>query len=197
VMSDLGRDAEAEQALMASLRIMETDGALNSMGAIRAYQKRDAEAVEFYRRAIAINARNFIYLLNLGDSCRRLDRAAEAAAAYRSGMDLALNDLKQNPRRGYTRAFVGYFAARLGDRARAEDEIGQALQLSPADGKVVRRAVITFEAMGMTDRALDALAHATPELLQELGRQPDLAELQRNPRFIQLTGNAGTHNGGR
>jgi serine/threonine protein kinase/Flp pilus assembly protein TadD len=197
VMSDMGRDAEAEQALMASLRIAETDGALNSMGAIRAYQKRDGEAVELYRRAIALNASNKIYFLNLGDSCRRLGRAADAAAAYRSAMGLALNELKQNPSNGYIRAFVGYFAARLGDRARAEDEIGQALQLSPADGKVMRRAAITFEALGMTDRALDVLANATPELLQELGRQPDLAELQRNPRFIQLTGNAGSQNGGR
>ena len=148
----------------ASLNIQETAGAYNSLGAIRAYQKRDAEAVEFYRRAIALNARDKFYLLNLGDSSRRLGRAADAAAAYRSGRDLALNELKQNPRNGYTRAFVGYFAARLGDRARAEEEIGQALQLSPGDGKVIRRAVLTFEALGLTDRALDALANATPEL---------------------------------
>jgi tetratricopeptide (TPR) repeat protein len=197
VLSDLGRDAEADQALTASLNIQETPGAYNSLGAIRAYQKRDAEAVEFYRRALALNARDKIYQLNLGDSSRRLRRAADAAAAYRSGRDLALNELKQNPRNGYTRALVGYFAARLGDRARAEDEIGQALQLSPADGKVIRRAVLTYEALGLTDRALGALANATPELLRELGRQPDLAELQRNPRFLQLTGNAGTHTGGR
>src|SRR4029453_885353 len=103
--------------------IRETDRALNSIGAIRAYQKRDVEAVEFYKRAIALNARNFIYLLNLGDSYRRLGRAADAAASYRTGSDLSLSEVKQNPRRGYTRAFVGYFAARLGDRKRAEDEI--------------------------------------------------------------------------
>jgi tetratricopeptide (TPR) repeat protein len=197
VLGDLGRDAEAEQAFMASLRIRETDGALNSMGAIRAYQKRDEEALNFYRRAVALNARNFIYWLNLGDSCRRLGRAADAASAYRSAMGLALNELKQNPLNGYTRSFVGYFAARLGDRARAEDEIGQALQLSPADGKVIRRAVLTFQALGLTDRALEALSHATPELLRELARHPDLAEFRQNPRFLQLTGNAGTLTGGR
>ena len=197
VLSDLGRDAEAEQALTASLRIQETAGAFNSLGASRAYQGRDAEAVEFYRRAIALNARDKVYQLNLGDSSRRLGHAADADAAYRSAMDLALNELKQNPRNAYTRAFVGYFAARLGHKDRAEDEIGQALQISPGDGKVIRRAVLTFDALGLTDRALDVLANATPELLQELGRHPDLAELRRNPRFIQLTGNAGAHNGGR
>lgn len=196
-LGDLGRDAEAEQALMASLRIQETAGALNSLGALRAYQKRDAEAAEFYRRAIAMNAKNSVYLLNLGDSCRRLGRGAEATAAYRSAMELSMAELKQNPRRGYTRAFVGYFAARLGDRARAANEIEQALQFSPGDGKVIRRAALTYEAVGMTDRALDALANATPELLRELDRHPDLTEFRRNARFLQLTGNAGIHTGGR
>ena len=196
-LSDQGRDAEAEEALLASLHIRETAGVFNSLGAIRAYQGRDAEAVELYRRAIALNPRDKFYQLNLGDSSRRLGRAADADAAYHSGMDLALNELKQNPRNGYIRAFVGYFAARLGNQERAEDEIGQALQISPGDGKVIRRAVLTFDALGLTDRALDVLANATPELLQELGRHPDLAELRRNPRFIQLTGNAGTHTGGR
>jgi hypothetical protein len=57
--------------------------------------------------------------------------------------------------------------------------------------------VLTFDALGLTDRALEVLANATPELLQELGRHPDLAELRRNPRFIQLTGDAGAHTGGR
>jgi tetratricopeptide (TPR) repeat protein len=196
-LSDLGRDAEAEKALLASLDIQKTAGAYNSLGAIRAYQKRDAEAVELYRSALALNGRDKFYLLNLGDSYRRLARAKDAAAAYRSAREIALNELKQNPGNGYIRAFVAYFSARLGDPARAEDEIGQALQSSPGDGKVIRRAVLTFEALGMTDRALDVLANATPDLLHELGRQPDLANLQRNPRFIQLTGNAGTHNGGR
>jgi serine/threonine protein kinase/tetratricopeptide (TPR) repeat protein len=196
-LSDLDRDSEAEEALLASLRIKETAGAFNSLGAIRAYQGRDAEALEFYRRAITMNARDKVYLLNLGDSSRRLGRAAEAEAAYRSGMNVALNELKQNPRNAYVRAFVGYFAARLGQRERAEDEIGQALQISPGDGKVIRRAVLTFEALGLTSRALDALANATPELLYELGRHPDLAEFRRNPRFIELTGNAGIHTGGR
>jgi len=153
--------------------------------------------VELYRSALALNGRDKFYLLNLGDSSRRLGHAKDAAAAYRSGREIALNELKQNPGNGYIRAFVAYFSARLGDPARAEEEIGQAVQSSPGDGKVIRRAVLTFEALGMTDRALDMLANATPDLLQELARQPDMADLRRNPRFIQLTGNAGTHNGGR
>ncbi|MCU1235352.1 MAG: serine/threonine protein kinase with repeat [Candidatus Solibacter sp.] len=196
VMSDMGRDAEAEKALMASLRIKETHGALNSMGAIRYYQERYAEAAEFYQNAVGMDGRNFIYQLNLGDAWRRLGKAG-AHDAYQRGMELALEELKQNPKRGYTRAFVGYFAARLGDRSRAKDEIEQALQSAPADVKVIRRAVLTYQALGEIEQAFDVMGNATPEVLGELGRHPDLAELRRDARFAQLTGKAGIQNGAR
>jgi hypothetical protein len=110
-------------------------------------------------------------------------------------MDLALAELKENPRLGRSRAFVAYFSARLGDRKRAEDEIDQALRLSPGDNKVKRRAVLTYEALHERERALAVLMTTTPEMLRELGSQPDLAGLRQDPRFQQLV--TTTENGGR
>jgi Flp pilus assembly protein TadD len=101
-------------------------------------------------------------------------------------MDLALEELKENPRLGRTRAFVAYFAARIGDRKRAEEEIGQALQLSPGDNKVKRRAVLTYETLHEREHALAVLETATSEMLHELDRQPDLADFRQDPRFQQL-----------
>jgi tetratricopeptide (TPR) repeat protein len=194
-LDNLGRDAEAEQALLASLKLRETARALNSMGAIRAFQKRDEDAVQYYKRAVELDPQTYVYFLNLGDSNRRLGRLRNAEAAFRKAMDLALNELKENPRRGYTRAFVGYFAAMLGDRKRAEDEIGQAMQLSPGDNEVVRCAALTYLALGERDRAIEVLSAATPELLRELDRHPDLAEFRNDPRFEQLV--ARTTSGGK
>ena len=128
----------------------------------------------------------YIYWLNLGDSNRRTGHLDEATTAYRKGMDLALVELKDNPRLGFTRAYVAYFAARLGDTKRAQDEISQALQLSPGDSKVIRKAVLTYEALGLRDRAIQVLSGATPELFQELDRQPDLADFRQDIRFKQV-----------
>jgi serine/threonine-protein kinase len=141
--------------------------------------------------------RNDIYLLNLGDCYRRLGRKADATGAYRRAMDLAQGELRQDPRRGSTRAFVAYFAAMLGDRGRAEEEMVQAQQLSPGDARVIRRAVLMYELLGQRERALAALSGSTPELLQGLSRHPDLADFCRDLRFQQLTGKAGINNGGR
>ena len=186
VLCDLGRYDEAERALLFSLQLRETAPALNDLGALRVYQHRDAEAVEYFKRAIAIDPNDNLKLLNLGDAERRLHHYGNARASYRKAMDLAMTDLKGNPGLSRTRGFVAYFAARLGDKKRAEDEITQALQMSPGDNKIVRRAVLTYEALGQRERALGVLERATPELLRELDRQPDLAEFRQDPRFQQL-----------
>jgi tetratricopeptide (TPR) repeat protein len=186
VLGDLGRYAEGEQALLASLHIKEAPAALNDLGAMRVYQRRDADAVPYFNRAIALDPSEYLYLLNLGDSAWRLHRFGDAKAAYLKAMDLALEELKENPRLGRTRAFVAYFAARVGDRKRAEEEIGQALQLSPGDNKVKRRAVLTYETLHEREHALAVLETATSEMLHELDRQPDLADFRQDPRFQQL-----------
>ena len=77
-LSDLGRDTEAEQALVASLKLQESANALNSLGAIRAYQKRDADAIKYYERAVRIDSHDYVYAQNLADSYRRLDRIVDA-----------------------------------------------------------------------------------------------------------------------
>jgi tetratricopeptide (TPR) repeat protein len=183
---ELGRYDDAEQAFLRSLNLRETPRALNNLGAMRAYQKRDDEAVAYYARAVALDPSEYVYLENLADSYRRLGRSQEATTAYRKAMDLALAVLKQNPRLGYDRGFVAYISARLGNRRRAEDEIAQALQLSPSETKVIRNAVLTYETLGQRDRAIQVLDGAPLQLLRELDRQPDLAEFRQDPRFRKL-----------
>jgi tetratricopeptide (TPR) repeat protein len=183
---DLGRDDEAEKTLITSIGLRETAEALTGLGAIRVYQKRDREAVELYKRALTLDPHVYVCWLNLADASRRLGRVHEAAVAYRKGMDLALAELKDDPHNGLTRAYVGYFAARLGDPARAVDEIIQAKEESPSDTKVTRRSVLTYEALGQRDRAIEALIGAPSELLRELDRHPDLADFRQDLRFKQL-----------
>jgi serine/threonine protein kinase/tetratricopeptide (TPR) repeat protein len=185
-LSDSGQDDEAEKALLHSLAIRETGDAENSLGAIRAYQRRDREAQTFYERAVKLDPRVYVYWLNLADSKRRLGQAKDAKASYRKGMELALAELREDPHDGFTRAYVAYFFARLGDAARAEDEVSQARETAPSDTKVIRRAVLTYEALGKRDLALEAIRGAPPELIHELDRQPDLTQFRNDLRFKQV-----------
>ena len=83
---------------------------------------------------------------------------------------------------------LAYLSASFGDRRRAESEVAQALQLSPADADTRFIAAITYEALGQRDRTLDLLASFTPELLADLNRWPDVADLRKDARFQQLLG---------
>ena len=193
-LSEMTQDEEAERVLKTSLNIKETARALNSLGAIKAYQAKDVEAVQFYKRSLSINPTNFICLMNVADSSRRIGEQTNARDFYREGMKSALDRLNEDPRSGFTRAYVAYFAARLGEPTRAASEIQQALQLSPTDKTVLRRAVLTYEALGKRDEALRIVARVPVQVLRELNRHPDLAGLRSDSRFTDLV--AKSHEGG-
>jgi serine/threonine-protein kinase len=185
-LNEMGNNDGAERALLASLEIKQTAGALNSLGVIRAYQRRDAEAIAFYKRSLVLDAHSYICLMNLGDASRRQGLDADALDAYRQGNELAQSDLQTNPSNGYVRAYVGSFAAKLGDSARGRQEIEQALHFAPSDKRVIWRAVLTFELLGDRERALKIAETATSNVIAELDRHPDLADFREDRRFKEL-----------
>jgi len=193
VLTEMGRYAEAETEYRISLRLRESPFVLNNLGALFAYMGRDAEAAQYYERAINKGASlNGLYM-NLADSYRRLQRTAEAKAAYRKELETVENDLVDDPHNGYVRSILAYMCARLGDTKRAEMEIAQALKFFPDNAKVRRRAALTYEALNERDKTLEVLASATPDLLSELNRQPDLAALRLDPRFLELLRSKSVH----
>src|SRR5262249_22307847 len=159
-----------------ALRIKETPRALNNMGSLLLIQKRFADALPYLQRAAVLTPNDYVVLLNLADAQRLLGRKREAVPNYQKGLELSLAELTQSPGSGFSRAFFAYFAARLGDRKRAEDEIRQALRLSPGDNTVIRRAILTYEALAMRKQALAVAEGANPELLDNLKTDPDLAD---------------------
>jgi protein O-GlcNAc transferase len=185
--TEMGRWQEGERELR---RALEIDGparpVLNNLGALYQYMGRDEEAARLFEQARALGPETYILLLNLGDSYRRLGRSSDARICYRRARQLAEAALMANPRDAAARAFVAYFALRLGDRAAAEREIEQALSFDGRNKTVIRRAAICFEAMGKRKRVLEVLQEAPPDLLRELSRQPDLTGLRQDARFAAL-----------
>jgi len=185
-LENLGRIDEAERAQQNALRIKETPRALNNMGSLLLIEKRFAEAVPYLQRASTLTPNDYVVLLNLGDAQRLIGHAKDARSTYQKAMELSLAELAQSPGSGLSRAFFAYFAARIGDRKRAEDEIRQALRLAPGDNTVIRRAILTYETLAMRTQALEVAKSASPELLENLKTDPDLAGFCQDSRFTQL-----------
>ncbi|MGA2371892.1 MAG: protein kinase domain-containing protein [Candidatus Korobacteraceae bacterium] len=192
VLQSLGDYAGAERAKRKALQLHEHPDLLQNMGTLLSEEGRDAEAVPYYERAAALNPGEYIIWFNLGDADRRLQRRSAARDAYQHGLSMAEPQLQQNPQNAFARAFAGYFFARLGQRSRALDEMAQALHAAPANSTVGRVAVLTYNALGLRQQALDSLTHATPEFLRDLEREPDLADFCRDPRFQQLVSKSAT-----
>jgi serine/threonine protein kinase/Flp pilus assembly protein TadD len=186
-LMELARDDEAMSALGTSLKLEKKNyPALLTIGAIKAYQKVDREAVDFYQRALVVEPQCYICLLNLADSSRRLRHMQEARNFYRKGRKIALSVLNLHANDGFTRAYAGYFETRLGNREEGEAYLRQALSQAPNNADVLRCAVLTYESLGRRDQALKFAANATPELLNQLDRHPDLADFRKDPRFREL-----------
>ncbi len=186
-LEKLDRTDDAEKALRSSLALRETPRALNNMGSLLYSERRFPEAIPYLQRAVALTPGDYVVLLNLADCHRQLGHGSEAKRDYRNAMGIAMAGLNQNPGSGYARAFVAYFAARIGDRERAQDEIKQALRLSPGNNTVLHRAILTYETLGLRADALATLKGATPDLIHSLQNDPDLADFCRDSRFIQMT----------
>jgi len=182
----LEKEAEAEQALLRSLQLRETRAALNNLGVLLRYQRRDSEAVEVLERALQAGADDSALRLNLGNALRRTGRVNESRENFQRASDLARAALRRDPRDAAARARLAYSMVQLGMRGLAADEALQAARLAASDYSVLFWSVMALDSLGRRQDAFPLLANATHEQLRDLRRQPDLADFSRDPRFLAI-----------
>lgn len=182
----LGRMDEAEKELRASMAIKETPAAMNSLAIVLMCRERNTEALPYLRRAIQIGGKGYLWLLNLSIAAKRAGLPKEAEDALEQAIVSAETQLTRSPRNTDARAALAYLAARHGDRNRALTELAQALQPGNPSADTQYFAVHAYEALGNRDDTIALLRSAAPNLLFQLNRWPELADLARDPRFIQL-----------
>ncbi|HZU32132.1 MAG TPA: protein kinase [Candidatus Angelobacter sp.] len=188
-LTEQAKFIEAKQVYTTALKIKKIPTSLNNMGATLAYEGRDAEALALYREAVKLEPANFRYWMNIGDSERRLGHGKAAATAYQKLVELTQAQLQTNAASASARAFYAYGLARLGRKADAEREIGQAVQ-STTDNQLLRHAVFTYEALGERDHALEIASRLTPASRKILQHHPDLADFSQDSRFKQMLANS-------
>jgi eukaryotic-like serine/threonine-protein kinase len=183
---DLRRYPEAERELRFALALNETPGARNNLALLLTDEGRDGEAIPEYVRALKLSPGQYLSWMNLGSAYRRTNRKEESRKAYLHSKELAEEEIPRNPHDGTLRARLAYLCARLGDGKRAESELEQALHDSPQDTLVLSKAVLVHEALGDRQSALAILKNLPREVLLEISRDPDLADLHKESRFKEL-----------
>jgi tetratricopeptide (TPR) repeat protein len=184
-LRELGRYQEAEQSLLTALRLQETLQVLTNIGAFYYHQERFQEAAQYFEKSLNYGPDAIAYE-DLGDANRHLGRLQAAATAYHAAQTLAEEQVAQNPREPFARARLARISALLGERRRAEFEITQALSMNSGMTRVIRAAALTYETLGEREKTLQVLTNAPWRVVDELSRQPDVSDLQRDPRFQEL-----------
>lgn len=185
-LKQLGRFPEAEQAFQKSIAIRSAPIAWLNLGNLYFTQERYNDALAAFGKGLAAGPPTMILMRNLGDTHTALRHPADAARFYARARTMAEDQLTLNPRDTATRAFLGLMCAFLGDPARAEFELSQALRLEPQNANVIRNAVFAYEHLRQREKSLTALQPASAGVLLELRRTPGGRELALDPRFQQL-----------
>ena len=180
------QEAEAEQALRRSLELRETRAAMNNLGVLLRYQRRDAEAVEVFSRSLRIAVENIGLRINLGDALTRTRRTAEAGTQYARAVELARAALLRNPRDPVARAQLAYAQVRTGNRDAGLENAMQAARLDPNHYSVLFYVTTTMESLGKRELAVPILRGATKQQLRDLRRQPDLRSFVNDPKYQAL-----------
>jgi eukaryotic-like serine/threonine-protein kinase len=186
VYMDQNRFSDAERELRSAIALQPTPAALNNLGETLMEENKDLEAIPFLTRASAEIREQYLALMNLGTAYRRSNQIKASRQAYQRSLELAEKELARDPRDGLVRSRVAYLCASLGNRARAESEIAQAMQLSPEDANARDMAVDVYEALGRREDALAILRNSPDSVLLAAIGWPDLAELHKDSRFQQL-----------
>lgn len=185
-LTDNGDFEEAEQNLRASMKSGETSLKLHELGMLLLWERKEAEAVRVFDRALQQQQDRPNWWMNLGNAYRLSGRAAEARSAYQQGLIHAERELSSHPENATVRSWLGFICAQLGDRERAEFETRQALSFAHDDDMVGFIAACTFETLRKRPETLALLEKSASGLVASLNRWPDVADLHQDSRFIQL-----------
>ena len=177
-----GDDKGAEAAYKRAIAIEPSASALSNLGTLNYFAGRYDQAVEDYRRATAIAARDQEIWGNLGDAYWQLGQHDEALAAYRQAIELATRDLEKQPNDPGMLSRLGYYHGRLGDPARADDYLHRAEAVAQDNPYSAY-----YRAIAAADRGDDERARALASRAAELGYPEDA--LQADPALKKVLGN--------
>jgi len=187
----MGRFDEAEDMLTKSVSIKPTATGFSNLGTFYFFQGKYNEAVPMMEKAVELNPNDYLYWGNLADSYRwAVGFEKKAPGTYQRAIDLALKELEVNPNSGGVKGSLATYWAKLGEKENALRQIEEALDLASENANVVFDSLLTFELVGERDRAFAALERSLDNgySFEEISREPELANLREDPRYLELLG---------
>jgi TolB-like protein/tetratricopeptide (TPR) repeat protein len=189
-LHEAGRASEAETAYEAAIAADAGAASMawTSLGTLYYETDRGLEAVEAFRKALALEPASGVVHRNLGDAFARQGRAQEARAEWREGVARSAAALRVNPRQVTDLVNAAICRAKLGESAEALEAVAAALEAAPRDREALSGAAAVHALVGDATKGLHYLeqalaAGASPA---RASRDDDLANLRTLPGYPAL-----------
>lgn len=186
VLMQQGRYPEAEKELKTAMQLNRTPLAAVNLGGLYYFEERYSEALALFEESLSASQPSAVRYKNLGDAYLHLGRAAEARAAFQNARTVVEEEVSRQPQKAYSHGLLGLICARLGDEHTAEFELSQALALDPENTMVKFDAAVAYELLHQREKTLAVLRDVPRYMIEQLNRQPDVGQLQRDARFREL-----------
>jgi len=185
----LGQFELAENAFEKSIAIKPDEYTYANMGTLYFYQRRYADALAMYEKAIELGENSFLIWANLAESYGYTPGYKEKTLeAYQRAIELGKEELKIDPGNAPFRSTLATLYAKIGDHKKAMVEISEAKNRAPNDVPILFNCILVYELINQRDKALQALQEYV-ELggsLEEVRDHPDLSGLRTDPNYQQL-----------
>jgi serine/threonine-protein kinase len=184
IYNDMGQYEKAIDPLKKSIAIRPSYPGYVNLGVAYAGLKRPTEAAAAYEEATKLDPQQSVAWGDLGTTLFYSGKKDQAIVPFRKAVELALEDLKVNPRDPVVlSALAGYYSM-LGDRPHALLYLGQALQYGHNNKEILTDAAGVYNQLGETGLAIEWLGKAV-----QAGYAPD--QIRNDPQFANLANTPG------
>jgi len=188
IYNDMGQYEQAIDPLKKSIAIRPSYPGYVNLGAAYYGLNKFADAASSYEEAAKLDPQQSVTWGNLGAALYYSGKKSEAMGPNRKAIELALQELKVNPRDPVVlSALAGYYSM-LDDRQHALLYLGQALQYGHNDKEILIDAAGVYNQLGETGLAIEWLGKAVQAgyTADKIRSDPEFANLVNTPGYQQL-----------
>lgn len=168
-----------------AISILPTARAYASLGTVHFYSGRHEDAVVAFRKALALTPGDPMVWGNLGSACSFIaSRRQEAAESLDRAITLMRDRLQDQRSDAEGWAYMAQWLGHRGRIAEAQEAIGHALRLAPANARVLVQDAYVRHLSGNHDQAIECLREA-------VARGLDAKRLLREPILGPIAARAG------
>jgi tetratricopeptide (TPR) repeat protein len=184
----LGQYEAAMRAYQRSITIHPTSSAFSNLGSCQFYLGHYADAVAAFEKATTMTPDNYLLWANLGDAYRWTPGQREKSlAVYQRALALIRDAVAVNSSDALAHAIAASCLAKRGNLAAAQTELSQALRADPTNANALYHAAVIANLRGDTEAAVAWITRAVAAgySASDAARDPELANLRKNPGFLK------------